>query len=34
MEKPGIWFATAKIWEKHMKNKEILKKGPASLLEI
>ena len=31
MEKPGNWFAIAKMWEKHLK-KEILRKGPASLL--
>ena len=34
MEKPGKWFAIWKMWEKHSKKKEILKKEPASLLEI
>ena len=30
MEKPGNWFTIAKIWEKHLKKKEILRRGPAS----
>ena len=34
MEKPGNWFPIAKMWEKHRKKKEILRKGPASLLKI
>ena len=34
MEKPGNWFALAKMWEKLLKNKEILRKGPASLLRF
>ena len=34
MEKPGNWFATAKMWEKHLKKREILRKGPASLLRF
>ena len=34
MEKPGDWFAIAKMWEKHLRNKEILRKGPASLLRF
>ena len=34
MEKPGNWFAIAKMWEKHLKKKEILRKGPASLLRL
>ena len=32
MEKPGNWFAIAKMWKKHLE-KEILRKGPASLLQ-
>ena len=28
MEKPGNWFAIAKMWEKYLKKKEILRKGP------
>ena len=31
IEKPGNWFAIAKMWEKHLK---ILRKGPASLLRF
>ena len=31
MEKPGNWFAIAKMWEKHLK-KEILRNEPSSLL--
>ena len=27
MEKPANWFAIAKMWEKQLKKKEILKKG-------
>ena len=34
LEKPGNWFATAKIWEEYLKKKEILRKGPASLYKI
>ena len=34
MEKPGNWFAEAKIWEKYVKKKEILRKEPASLLRF
>ena len=34
MEKPGNWFAIAKMREKHMKKKKILRKGSASLLKI
>ena len=33
MEKPGSWFAIAKIWEKHQKKKK-LTKGSGSLLKI
>ena len=28
-EKPVNWFAIAQMWEKHLKNKEILIKGTA-----
>ena len=31
IEKTGNWFAIAKMWEKHLKKKVILRKGPASL---
>ena len=34
MEKPGNLFVISKIWEKHLEKKEILRKGPASLLKI
>ena len=34
MEKPGNWFAIAKMWEKHLKKKDILRKGPTSLLRF
>ena len=34
MEKPGNWFAIAKMWEKYLNKKEILRKGPASLLSF
>ena len=34
MEKPGHWFAIAKMWEKHLKRKEILRKGPNLYLEF
>ena len=34
LEKPDNWFAIANMWEKHLKKKEILKKGPASLHKI
>ena len=34
MEKLGNWFAKAKTWEKHLKKKEILRKGSASLLKV
>ena len=34
LEKPDNWFAIAKMWEKHLKKKEILKKEPASLHKI
>ena len=33
MEKPGKWFATVKMREKHLKNEEILRKELASLLK-
>ena len=33
-EKPGNWFDITKMWEKHLKKKEILRKGPVSLLKI
>ena len=31
MEKPSNCLAIAKIWEKQLEEKEILRKGPASL---
>ena len=34
IEKPGNWFAIAKMWEKLLKKKEIFKKVPVSLLQI
>ena len=34
MEKPGNWFAKATMWEEHLKKKEILRRGPASLFKI
>ena len=34
MEKSGNWFTIAKMWEKHMEKKEMLRKGPESLLKI
>ena len=34
MEKPGHWFAIAKMWEKYLQKKEILRKGPKSLFKI
>ena len=34
MEKPGNWFAIAKMREKHPQKKDILRKGPASLLRF
>ena len=34
MEKPDNCFAIANIWEKHLEKKEILRKGPAPLLNI
>ena len=34
MEKPGNQFVITKIWEKHLKKKRILRKGPVSLLKI
>ena len=34
MKKPGNWFAVAKMWEKQLKMKEILRKVPASLLRF
>ena len=34
MEKPGNWFAIAKMWEKQLKKKGVLRKGPESLLKI
>ena len=33
MEEPVKWFAIAKMWEKHVKEKEILWKGPTCLLK-
>ena len=27
MEKPGDWFGIAKMWEKYMKKKKVLRKG-------
>ena len=34
MEKPGKGFAIAKMWEKQLQKKEILRKEPASLLRF
>ena len=34
MEKAGNWFTILKMWEKHLKKKKILRKGPAFLLKI
>ena len=34
MKKLGNWFAKAKMWEKHLKKKEILRKEPGPLLKI
>ena len=34
MEKSSSWFAMAKMWEKLLKKKEVLRRGPASLLKI
>ena len=34
MEKAGNLFVIAKMWEKHLKKKEILRKGSASLLKF
>ena len=34
MEKAGNCFAIAKIWEKYLEKKEILRKGTGSLLKI
>ena len=34
IEKPGNWFAIAKMWEKCLKKKNKLTNGPASLLKI
>ena len=34
MDKPGNWSGLGKIWEKHLKRKEILIKGPTYLLKI
>ena len=33
MEKPCNRYAIAKLWGKHLKKKEILRKGPVSLLK-
>ena len=34
MDKPGNWFAIAKVWERHLKKKEILRNGHTSLLRF
>ena len=34
LEKPDNWFALAKMWEKHLKKKEILRNGPGYLHKI
>ena len=33
MQKLGNWFAIAKMWEKHLKKKDILKNELESLLK-
>ena len=34
MENPGNWFTIAKMWEKHLKKEEILRKWAAPLLRL
>ena len=34
LKKPGNWFTIAKILEKNLKKKDILRKVPASLLKV
>ena len=34
MEKPGNWYAIAKMWEKHLKKRGIIRNGRTCLLKI